>query len=232
MAADDFAHLSLDHVSTVDRVVEEIRRALFEGELGPGTALREVALADSLGVARSTVREALGLLVAEGLADRITHKGTQVRRLDADAVRDVCRARAVIETAGMRRWSEAGQAARDDVRRSLDALAALTAPTRTGGADGFTQGEFTEAHLAVHRAVAALTESPRLVAVADSLYAEVRLALAHVDRTRGNAVEQVHSHVDLVGLLEAGRVEEAVAELADHLAGAEASMLEAIESMG
>lgn len=228
MAADDFANLSLDHVSTVDRVAEEIRRALFDGELGPGTALREVALADSLGVARSTVREALGLLVAEGLADRVAHKGTQVRRLDADAVRDVCRARAVVETAGVRRWSEAGQAARDDVRRALEALAALTAPRRPGG---FTQGEFTEAHLALHRAVVGLTESPRLVAVADSLYAEVRLALAHVDRARGNAVEQVHSHVDLVGLLAAGRVEEAVAELADHLAGAEASMLEAIESM-
>src|SRR4051812_25580034 len=41
----------LDHelgrapVSTVDRVAEELRRSLFDGELAPGTKLREVALA-------------------------------------------------------------------------------------------------------------------------------------------------------------------------------------------
>ena len=45
-----FETLNLAHSSTVDRVAEELRRALFEGELDPGTPLREVALADSLGV--------------------------------------------------------------------------------------------------------------------------------------------------------------------------------------
>ena len=117
-----FATLSLDPVSTVDRVAEELRRSLFEGELGPGTALREVALADALGVSRSTVREALGMLVAEGLADRVPNKGTQVRRLDPDQVRDVCQARMVIETAGVRRWNEADETLRSDVRRALEAF--------------------------------------------------------------------------------------------------------------
>ncbi|MET0840378.1 MAG: GntR family transcriptional regulator, partial [Marmoricola sp.] len=79
--------LGLQQVSTVDRVAEELRRSLFDGELRPGTALREVALADALGVSRSTVREALAVLVAEGIADRGPNKGTQVRRLDPEQVR-------------------------------------------------------------------------------------------------------------------------------------------------
>ena len=57
-----FATLSLEHSSTVDRVAEELRRALFDGEVAPGTPLREIALADAMGVSRSTIREALGLL--------------------------------------------------------------------------------------------------------------------------------------------------------------------------
>ena len=65
-----FQSLRLAHSSTVDRVAEELRRALFDGEVGAGTPLREVALADAMGVARSTIREALGVLVAEGLATR------------------------------------------------------------------------------------------------------------------------------------------------------------------
>jgi DNA-binding GntR family transcriptional regulator len=220
-----FSTLSLEPVSTVDRVAEELRRSLFEGELGPGTALREVAIADALGVSRSTVREALGLLVAEGLADRVPNKGTQVRRLDPEQVRDVCQARVVIETAGIRRWSEADESLRDDVRRALDAFSELTHTE-------YTQAEFTAAHLAVHRALSALTGSERLVAVAESLHAEVRVALAQVDRARGNATEQVHSHADLLSLLEKGDLEAAAAELADHLGGAEESMLEAIGQRG
>ncbi|MEZ5096558.1 MAG: GntR family transcriptional regulator [Nocardioides sp.] len=73
-----FPTLSLTLSSTVDRVAEELRRAVFEGELESGTPLREVALADSLGVARSTVREALGVLVAEGIATREPNRGVWV----------------------------------------------------------------------------------------------------------------------------------------------------------
>lgn len=216
-----FSTLSLEPVTTVDRVVEELRRSLFEGELEPGTALREVALADALGVSRSTVREALGVLVAEGLADRVPNRGTQVRRLDPEQVRDVCQARAVIEAAGVRRWREADEALREDVRRALQDFADLTHTD-------YTRPEFTAAHLAIHRALAALTGSRRLVAVAESLFDEVRLALAHVDRARGNVAEQVHSHADLLALLEKNDVEAAAAELAEHLDGAESSMLEAL----
>ena len=224
-ASDPFATLSLEPVSTVDRVAEELRRSLFEGELGPGTALREVALAGALGVSRSTVREALGMLVAEGLADRVPNRGTQVRRLDPEQVRDVCQARVVIETAGVRRWNEVEEPLRDAVRRALQSFSDLTATKHT-------PAEFTAAHLEIHRALSALTGSARLVAVAESLHAEVRLALAHVDRARGNAVEQVHSHADLLSLLEKSDLEAAADELAEHLAGAETSMLEAITRHG
>ena len=43
-----FEGLSLEHSSTVERVADELRRAVFEGEIESGTPLREVALAESL----------------------------------------------------------------------------------------------------------------------------------------------------------------------------------------
>ncbi len=46
-----------------------------------------------------------------------------------------------------------------------------------------------------------------------------------MDRARGNAAEQVHSHGSLLDLMEQGRLEEAAAELAAHLADAEESMI-------
>jgi DNA-binding GntR family transcriptional regulator len=219
---DPFGSLSLAHVSTVDRVAEELRRALFDGEVGPGTPLREVALADAMGVSRSTVREALGVLVAEGLATREPNRGVHVTELDPDAVHDVVTARTVLEVAGVRRWSTATEEERDAVRR---AVADFDEIAHRGG----TTAELTAAHLAVHQALVGLTGSRRLVALADALSAEVRLGMAKVDRIRRNAQQQVESHRALLELLETGDVEAVAAELEGHLAHGEESMRDALD---
>ena len=216
-----FATLSLEHSSTVDRVVGELRRALFDGEVAPGTPLRETALADAMGVSRSTIREALGALVAEGLATREPNRGVFVTELDPRDVHDVGRARTVVEVAGLCRWESASEQARDTVRRALEAFG-------SAASSDATPSELTAAHLSIHQAIAALNESPRLLALADSLYAEIRLGHAKVDRIRRNADDQVASHRTLLTLLEDGDVAGAARELEQHLAHAEHSMLEAL----
>src|SRR3954470_4395482 len=217
-----FETLSLEHSSTVDRVAEELRRALFDGEVEAGTPLREQALVEAMGVSRSTVREALAILVAEGLATREPNRGVHVTALDPDAVHDVCTARAVLEEAGVRRWRSAGEEAREACRQALRDFA------DAAGADA-RPAELTAAHLAIHRSLVGLTESARLTALAESLTAEIRLALARVDRIRRNAGDQVHSHSLLLDLLDRDDVEGAAEELARHLAHAESSMLTALE---
>ncbi|HET6626261.1 MAG TPA: GntR family transcriptional regulator [Nocardioidaceae bacterium] len=216
-----FGSLSLEHSSTVDRVAGELRRALFDGELEPGTPLREIALAEAIGVSRSTVREALGLLVNEGVATREPNRGVFVTELDPDSVRDVCRSRAVLEIAGVRRWATASEAARDAVRR---ALVDFTVAAQSDA----SRAELTAAHLGIHRSLVGLTESQRLMSLADALSAEVRLGLAKVDRIRRNSTDQVASHRALLNLLERGDTEAAATELQHHLEHAETSMLDAL----
>lgn len=218
-----FDTLSLEPATTMDRVTDELRRALFDGELDPGTPLREVALAESLNVARSTVREALGVLVAEGLADRVPHKGTVVRELDREAIIDVCQARLVLESAGVRAWGGASVESRSAVRAALAQFGRLA-----GTQPVPSIAELTADHLAIHRSIVALTGSERLLATANSLYAEIRLALAKVDRIRRNAAEQMVSHTRLVELLESGDTDATLSELSDHLAGAQRSMIETL----
>jgi DNA-binding GntR family transcriptional regulator len=217
-----FETLRLAHSSTVDRVAGELRRALFDGEVEAGTPLREAALVDAMGVSRSTVREALTVLVAEGLATREPNRGVHVTELDPGAVHDVCTARAVLETAGVRAWNEATEAAREACRQAVSEFG------DAAGSDA-TPAELTAAHLSIHRAFVALTGSARLVALAESLTAEIRLALAKVDRIRRNAGDQVHSHETLLDLMDRGDLEGAVAELTRHLEHAEVSMLDALD---
>jgi DNA-binding GntR family transcriptional regulator len=216
---DPFGSLNVEHSSTVDRVVEELRRAIFEGDLESGTPLREVALAESLGVSRPTVREALGVLVGEGMATREPHRGVAVATPDPASIGDVSRAREVLELAGVRRWPTAEDADRKAVRTSLEEYAAAVA------ADASYE-ELNRRHLAIHLAFVGLTGSPRLVAMASSIHAELRLALAQVERARRNASDQVAAHARLVDLLESGDVAAAEAELERHLADGEAAILE------
>jgi len=213
--------LELEQTSTVDRAADALRQALFAGELDPGTPLREVALADSLGIARSTVREALGLLAAEGLVNRIPYRGVVVAALDPADVHDVIAARLALEEAGVRAWTQAPTDAREAVHEALEAYA------HTAGAGAGT-GPVAEAHLGFHRALVGLTGSSRLVAVAEALHGELRLALAGVDRRRGNVREQVAAHRALLDVIESGDVEAAVEAIRDHLAHAEQSIGEAV----
>ncbi len=218
---DPFGSLNLELASTVDRVAEELRRAVFDGELESGTPLREVALAESLGVSRSTLREALGVLVAEGIAVREPNRGVSVASPDPDSIRDVCRARAVLELAGVRRWAEADDSLRDALR---DALVAYTSAVR----DGASYHTLNERHLAFHLAFVQLLGSPRLDAMAETLYAELRLALAQVDRVRRNAHDQAESHEPLVRLLEDDDLDGAYEFLRRHIDDAAEEIVEAL----
>ncbi len=183
--------------STVDRVAEELRRAIFDGELESGTPLREVALAESLGVSRPTVREALAVLVAEGLATREPHRGVNVATPERGVgARRAAAARWVLEGAGVRRW------ARGHRRRSASACAPRCAPTPTPCAADGTYQELNERHLAFHVSLVGLTGSPRLVAHGRGLVVELKLALAQVERIHRNAHDQAETHTALVQLLE------------------------------
>ncbi|MDT9592817.1 GntR family transcriptional regulator [Nocardioides zeae] len=218
---DPYAALHVEVTSTVDRVADELRRAVFDGDLESGTPLRELALAASLGVARSTVREALGVLVGEGIATREPNRGVTVATPDVASVRDVCRARAVLEVAGVRRWAAATDDERSEVRA---AVGAYTDAVRRGA----TYAELNETHLAVHVSLVGLAGSPRLVHMARSLVAELKLVLAQIDRAERNAHDQADTHGALVALLDAGRVEEAAHEIEHHLAAAEQDILRAL----
>jgi len=216
-----YESLELEQTSTVDRAAEALRRALFAGDLEPGTPLREVALADSLGIARSTVREALGLLTTEGLVNRIPYRGVVVAALDPADVHDVMAARLALEEAGVRAWPEASADARQAVHDTVDTYA-------TAARTGAGPGPLAEAHLAVHRALVGLTGSTRLVTTAAALHGELRLALAGVDRRRGNAEQQVAGHRDLVRVIGSGDTTAAVAAIREHLADAGESVRDAV----
>ncbi|GHH52916.1 GntR family transcriptional regulator [Lentzea cavernae] len=60
----------------------------MRGDLEPGTPIKDVELAERLGLSRTPVREALATLTDEGLVETKPHAYTRVTALEAEPVRD------------------------------------------------------------------------------------------------------------------------------------------------
>jgi len=83
--------------SLSDEVAERLRRAILNGQFAPDEPLRESQLAESMGVSRGPVREALGQLEREGLVINRSNGRSFVARLSQDDLEEVYSLRRVLE---------------------------------------------------------------------------------------------------------------------------------------
>src|SRR5438105_1695997 len=89
-----------------DVAFESIRRALVEGRFAPGARLREVALAQQLGISPTPVREALARLKQEGLIEFEPRRGAVVPHPGREDVLEVYELRELLEAFAARRAAE------------------------------------------------------------------------------------------------------------------------------
>jgi DNA-binding GntR family transcriptional regulator len=106
-------------IRVVDDVRQSLENAILSGVMRPGERLLETRLADQLGVSRTTVREALLMLVERGLAVGVPRRGTFVTRLSERDALEVRMLRSLLEAMAI----SAARPYLDPIR--LDGLAAL-----------------------------------------------------------------------------------------------------------
>jgi len=80
-----------------DRLVDEIQRRIFTGQIGVGTWLRHGALAEEFGTSRTPVREALRVLHAQGIVTIVPNRGARVNGHSGREIRDIGQVRAELE---------------------------------------------------------------------------------------------------------------------------------------
>jgi len=83
--------------SLSQKVMIRLRQAIIEGELKLGAVIAEEMLAQSFGVSRTPVREAMSLLQAQGLVVVKPQVGSFVFTPSADDIVELCTFRIVIE---------------------------------------------------------------------------------------------------------------------------------------
>ncbi len=84
--------------STIEQIADRIRDDIEEGVLAPGVALNQVELADSFGLSRIPIREALRQLEAEGyVASRANKGATVIESLPSGDILEIIEIRECVE---------------------------------------------------------------------------------------------------------------------------------------
>lgn len=206
-------------VSVVDAIADNLRDAILDGEMRPGTALTEVDIAGRFDVARPTAKAAIEKLVADRLLERPNHKTARVRRLGPDDVRDIYRTRATIESEVLRqlalaRTVPAGTREANNLIRSLDDASAFAV---------------VKPDMAFHTALIDGLASERTSGLYRTLASEVTLCMAQV---QGHHLLDtkliVAEHDGLLDLVAAGDGAKAAALLGIHLGRARERLVGAL----
>jgi DNA-binding GntR family transcriptional regulator len=114
------------------QVLDNLRQAIVERQLAPGQRLIERELVELTGVSRTSIREALRELAAEGLVTTIPNKGTVVASVSAEEARQLYQVRSALEALAGRLFalnaSRAQRAALTKALARIERLAARGAP--------------------------------------------------------------------------------------------------------
>jgi DNA-binding GntR family transcriptional regulator len=186
-------------------VEECLRDEILAGHLPPGTPLLQVEVASRLGVSSTPVREAFGVLEAEGFLERRPHHAVIVATRSTAEVTDAYAVRMVLEAYAARRVAAAPDAAvLESLETTLrDAQAALD----VGNASAFRRIN-NQFHLTLVRAA----HSPALLDTVSRLMPRSQVyGLANPEWMPRNH----HVHQEIVHALRAGDGSRA-AELLTH----------------
>jgi DNA-binding GntR family transcriptional regulator len=87
-----------NYVSKSDMVTDALRELITDGQLSPGTPLRQRQLAEQFDVSYTPVREALRRLESEGLVVTDVHRGASVARAESEELEENYRILAALES--------------------------------------------------------------------------------------------------------------------------------------
>jgi DNA-binding GntR family transcriptional regulator len=205
-----------------DAVVDELRRAIMAGELKAGQPLREVHIAQQLGVSRPTLREAIYQLIHEGLLEQQPYRGVVVTSIDEKFITDIADIRVALETLAARALADDPDGTRRDTLKGAwqEYRAAHTAQDAA---------RLHQAHIALHRAVWEASDNTMLKRMWPTVEAQINLAITVDESTRSDPDRALHVHERLIDAILGGDPQTIEAEVERHTRASADELIEMLE---
>jgi DNA-binding GntR family transcriptional regulator len=204
----DLAPIQQDSTPTI--IARQLRDAIGTGRFAPGEQLLETSVAQSLGVSRGPLREAMQRLTQEGLLISHRNRGLFVMDLDESTVRDTYLARAAVERAAIEHLIDSGH---NDRATALVDLATRMEQFRTDP----SSDQVSVLDLRFHEKLVELSGSPQLQRMHQTLLTHMRMCLSNMRATYDSIDDRVEEHRALAAAIVSGDSERAVSLLRDHM---------------
>ncbi len=149
-------------------IVEELKRAIQDGDLKPGERINEAELASQMGTSRGPIREAIRMLTGMGLVTPVPNRGVFVRQVSIPEMIEIYDMRALIFGYACERATEFMTAARLKTLQSL--MAQMESAARAGRG-----AQYYEINLRFHRTVLEFSNNKRAAAAYESCVKELHL---------------------------------------------------------
>jgi DNA-binding GntR family transcriptional regulator len=197
-------------ISLHEEVASRLRAMIFERRLAPGQWVDEQALARDWAISRTPVREALKVLVSEGLVTLTPRRGCMVTEISEDDAERLFPVMALLEG---RCAFEAAQHASD---AELTELARLHDELERHAAAGDADGYYRANHV-FHSRVQAVAANPWLSRSTDQLRVFMRLLRGRQLRRPGRMAASIVEHRELIDALTTRDARRAERVMNDHL---------------
>lgn len=199
---------SVDHKAYL-----QIKKAILDCVLPPGTPLVETRLAEELGVSRTPIRRAIARLEQEGFATAAPSKGYNVAEVSPGEIREIYELRRILECQLVRETAK--QFTQAELEEVESALRAADEALEKGD-----YRDFVATNRAFHHAFDRKFGNQRISDVLANLDDHVFRNLMSAFRAQSSEVltyTAYHEHRLILEAIRAGDVESAVSLMRDHL---------------
>lgn len=203
----------ISNVPLRQKIVNVLREAILSGELKPGEALVETALAAQLGVSRAPLREALRTLSKDGLIESVAYRGTTVKTLNRKDVEEIYSLRGLHETFALQRIIARGDAAAVDTLNQICKKMKQAAKAKDFKA-------LNQEDDAFHRQLILLADHDMLTAIWDQLALRVRQLMALRNQLSHDPMAVAMNHPPIVDAIVNKDLAQASALIERHVASA------------
>lgn len=183
------------------QVYRSIRESIVFVRLEPGRLLYENDLAETLGVSRTPVREAIRLLESEQLIEVLPQRGTRVSKISVQKLKEALFVRRLLEIGAFR--AAAGLWRTADREKVKEELLDLLIRQESAAADGDIAG-FLQLDEDFHHTVMGITGNGTLLRMVAQMRAHVNRARCLALQRFRNMEQVVDEHRRLLEALEAG----------------------------
>jgi DNA-binding GntR family transcriptional regulator len=210
-------HLRIVQKALYQEVADRLRQQIADGVLAPGAWIDEQVLTEKFGISRTPLREALKVLVAEGMVRLEARRGCFVNELTEKDLDEIFPLMALLE--GRCAFEAARNAGKADLKRLEELHAQLERHARAGKIS-----EYYATNALIHQSLQDLAGNRWLSGAIDDLRKVLRLSRQLSLHLPGRLQESLREHLAVFAAVKAREPEEAERVMRLHLLNQRAAL--------